>query len=453
MDEKHLVDRALTCADKAMKAGADQAEAYLGAGSRLTVSANNHQVENILQANPAGLGLRVIADSRQGFAYSSDFRDDALETLAGKAVFLAKAGTPDDANGLPDELARGADAGRLELHDRSLAEPDPTAAIAQVLEMEKAAYGHDKRVKGTQACDFSAGEEIVVVADGTGRVLSFRSTSCVLVAGVVAQEGNGPMQSAFHFSASRSRSRLKTPEEIGAEAARKAVSLLGAKSVRAARVPVVLSPEVASDWIGNIFHCLDGEAALKNTTFLSDKLGRRIGSDLVTLVDDGIKPYGIMSRPFDAEGVATARNVLIEKGLCSRFAYDTYAARRAGKRSTGNASRGYDSPPGIGHHNLYLQPGQNTVEELVSGVDNGLYVVSTGAFGFDPNTGDYSYEAAGLWIRDGAFSFPVHEITIASNSLDMLAAVDMVADDLNFKGAVNSPTIRIAEMALSGRES
>jgi PmbA protein len=131
--------------------------------------------------------------------------------------------------------------------------------------------------------------------------------------------------------------------------------------------------------------------------------------------------------------------------------YDTYAARRADTRSTGNAYRGYDSPPGIGHHNLYLQPGQSTAAEIIASVENGLYVLSTGAFGFNSNTGDYSYEAAGLWIKNGDLASPLHEITIASNSLEMLAGVDMVADDLKFNGAANSPTLRIAEMAVSGR--
>jgi PmbA protein len=384
--------------------------------------------------------------------FSSDFRKESLETLAGKAVFLAGKGTPDEANGLPEELGQSVGARELRIYDPSVAELDPDRAIAQVLEMEKAAYDHDKRVKSTQACNFSAGEEIIAVADGAGRSLSFRSTSCALVAGVVAQGDDGPMQSAFHFSASCSSSRLDRAEAVGNEAARRAVSLLGATSVKAQRVPVVLCPDVAADWIGSIFYSLDGEAALKNTTFLADKLSEKIGSTLVTLVDDGVMPDGIMSRPFDAEGVPTAHNVLIEKGVVSGFVYDTYAARRAGTRSTGNASRGYDSPPGVGHHNLYLLPGQSTAEEIIAGVENGLYVLSTGAFGFNSNTGDYSYEAAGLWIKDGALASPVHEITIASNSLEMLAGVDMVANDLKFKGATNAPTLRIAEMAVSGRE-
>jgi PmbA protein len=452
MDEKHLTERALTCAEEAMKAGAEQAEAYLIADRSLTVTANSGRVENILQANPVGLGLRVIEQERQGFVFTSDFRLDSLKTLAAKAVFLAGKGTPDDANGLPEELEAAAGSDELRIFDRAIAELDPDAAIALVLRMEKAAYDFDKRVKSTQACNFSAGEECVVIANGAGRSQSFRSTSSALVAGVVAQNADGPMQSAFYFSTSCSLSKLEKAEHVGAEAARRAVSLLGATSVKAQRVPVVLSPEVAAEWMSNIFYALDGEEALKNTTFLSDKLGEKVGSTLVTLVDDGIMPEGVMSRPFDAEGVPTAYNVLIDKGKVSGFVYNTYSARRAQTHSTGNASRGYDAPPGVGHHNLHLKPGKSTAEEIIASVKNGLYVVSTGAFGFNPNTGDYSYEAAGLWIKDGALSSPVHEITIASNSLEMLAGVDMVANDLKFRGSANAPTIRIAEMAIAGRE-
>lgn len=451
MNDKEYADLALKCSRDAAASGCDEAEVFLVSARRLTVSANKRRVENVVWSNPMGLGLRVIKDKKQGFVYSSDFRPSSLDTLVAKAAFLADKGTPDDANGLPEEIGPARSHEELRIYDSKTAQLDPDEAIAQAVRMEKSALDADARIKGTDTCRYSAGEELVVLADSKGRCLSYRSTLCALVAEAVAQEEGGPMQSAFQFAASRFKEKLETPEEVGSEAARKALSLLGAGTVKTQRVPVVLSPEVAASWIGSIYYALDGEDVLKNTTFLSDKLDRAIASHLVTLIDDGVMVEGVGTSPFDGEGVRTARNVVVDQGMCKKFIYNTYSARRAGTTSTGNAARGYDSPPAIGNHNLYLKAGESSPEEIVESVEDGLYVVSTGAFGFDGNTGDYSYEAAGLWIKDGAFAGPVHELTIASNSLEMLAGIEMVGNDLKFRGSVNSPTIKISEMAVGGR--
>lgn len=453
MDEKKYIDMALKCAADAAAAGCDEAEVFLLAARRLSVSANGRQVENVTWANPIGLGLRVISEKRQGFVFSSDFRPESLETLAAKAVFLAGKSTPDDANGLPDKVGPAASSDELGLYDPQCADLNPDDATDQALRMEKAAFALDDRISSTDTCRFSASEDLVVLADSRGRCQDLRSTSCALVVEVVAQDADGPMQSAFHFSAARFKDELEDPEEVGIEAAKKALSMLGAQTVQTQRIPVVLSPEVAASWIGNVFYALDGEEVLKNTTFLSDKLNETIATPLVSIVDDGLMPKGIATSPFDGEGVPTARNLFIDKGICKGFVYNTYSARRAGRDSTANASRGYDSPPGIGNHNLYLVPGESTQQEIIASVQNGLYVMSTGAFGFNGNTGDYSYEAAGIWIKDGAFTTPVHELTIASNSLDMLSGTEMVGNDLKFRGSVNSPTVKIAEMSVSGRQS
>jgi len=452
MNDREYRDIALGCAREAAALGCHEAEVYLLVSRRVTSFVNAGRVENVTWANPMGLGLRVITDKRQGFVYSSDFRPESLHSLAEKAAFLARKGTPDEANGLPEKVGADVPASELRIHDPRCAEVTQEQAADMALRMEKAAFSFDERIASTDSCRFAASEDLVVLADSRGRCNSYRSTSCALMIEAVARENDGTMQSAVEYASARSIAALESPERVGEEAARKAVSLLGARSIRTQRVPVVLSPEVASGWISDIFYALDGEEALKNTTFLGDKLGHTIGSSLVTLVDDGLMPGGIATSPFDAEGVPTARNVFIERGVCKGFVYNTYSARRAGRASTGNASRGYDSPPGIGTHNLYLEPGSVSREEIIASIERGLYVASTGSFGFNPNTGDYSYEAAGLWIEKGELTSPVHEVTIASNTLEMLAGVEMVGNDLTFKGSVNSPSIKIREMTVSGRQ-
>jgi PmbA protein len=215
-------------------------------------------------------------------------------------------------------------------------------------------------------------------------------------------------------------------------------------------VPVILHPDVAARWLAHFFGALSGDQVFKRTSYLTGALGQPIGSPLVTVVDDGLLPGGVASAPFDGDGQPTRRNVLIEKGVCRMFVYDDYWARKAGSSSTGSAVRAHTGAPAIGHRNLYLENGTTPPEEIRRGVDRGLFMTDQGAFGYNGTTGAYSYQAGGLWIENGEVVHPVQEITVASTTLDMLQGVARVGNDLRFNGAVNSPTLLIAEMTISG---
>jgi PmbA protein len=243
---------------------------------------------------------------------------------------------------------------------------------------------------------------------------------------------------------------MPPPEKIAAEAARRAVERLGARPVPTARVPVIMHPDIAAGWIGEMYDAFSGESVLKRSSWLSEKLGAEIASPLVTLVDDGTLRRGYGSSPVDGEGIATRRNVLIDRGRCAMFAYDAYWARRANTRSTGSGTRGYSSTPGIGFHNLYLEKGAESPEAILARVDRGFYMDDQGSYGFNEVTGDYSFQAQGHWIEKGVKVFPVEGVTVASNSLDMLRNVVAVGNDLDFDGSVTSPTLLIAEMTVSG---
>jgi PmbA protein len=228
------------------------------------------------------------------------------------------------------------------------------------------------------------------------------------------------------------------------------VARIGARPVPTARVPVILSPDIAAAWIGDLFGAFSGEAHLKRTSWLTGKLGETIAAGLVTLVDDGRRPRAVGSEPFDGEGLPTRRNVLIEHGRFATILYDHYHARRAGTRSTGSAVRGYSSTPAIGAHNLHLVPGSESPGVILARVDRGFYMDDQGSYGFNSTTGDYSYQAQGFWVEKGEKRFPVEGVTVASNSLDMLRNVVAVGDDLEFLGSIASPTLLIAEMTVSG---
>jgi PmbA protein len=215
-------------------------------------------------------------------------------------------------------------------------------------------------------------------------------------------------------------------------------------------VPIVFDPETAADILGHIFRALSGYSVFRNATFLKGRVGETVASPLVTVVDEGRRPRGLGSRPFDGEGLPTRRNVPLEQGVLRHYLCDTYAARKIGARSTGSARRGVSGGPSVGAANLSFAPGTTPPDEIVAGVERGLYVTDLIGFGVDLVSGDYSQGAAGQWIEKGRFVHPVHEVTIAGNLGQMLRDVDAVGDDLEFRGSTASPTVRVRKMTVSG---
>jgi PmbA protein len=225
---------------------------------------------------------------------------------------------------------------------------------------------------------------------------------------------------------------------------------LGSRQVATCEVPVVFDPDTAEELLGHLFRALSGYSVFRGATFLKDKLGQRVASPLLTVVDDGRRPRGLGSRPFDGEGLPTRRNVPVERGVLRHWLCDSYAARKLGARPTGSARRGVAGGPSVGAGNLYFEPGTSSPEEIVAGVERGLYVTDLIGFGVNVVTGDYSQGAVGHWIEGGRLTHPVHEVTIAGNLRDMLRDVDAVGSDLVFRGSSAAPTIRVRRMTLSG---
>ncbi|MBP1691196.1 MAG: microcin-processing peptidase 1, partial [Bacteroidetes bacterium] len=207
-------------------------------------------------------------------------------------------------------------------------------------------------------------------------------------------------------------------------------------------VPVILEPPMTGSLLSFLFNCVNGNSIYLKQSFLAGKVGEKVGNDLVTVIDDGTLPGGIGTKPFDAEGVPTQRTVVMEKGVLRSYLMDTYAARKLGMKSTGNAS---------GANNLYLAAGTSTPEEIIRSVDKGLLLTGTIGFGLVPTTGDISRGAFGLWIEKGEIAFPVSEITISGNLGQILRGIQMVGNDLKFKDSITGPTMKIAEMTVGGK--
>jgi PmbA protein len=445
----HL-DLARHAVELARAAGADQAEAYLESMRALSVRVSAGAVESVKHSTVRGLGLRVIVEQKVGFVSTTDLREETLAVLARRAVTLGRHSTADPANGLLAESPPVPDGAELATWDPDVADLPADRHIAMALELERVALGVDARIRRTDGCAVGSRHGDFVLVNTHGLERQARGTAMSAYVSPLAEDTGGKQRSGGYGMSKRRLAELAPPEAIAREAARRALAMVGARSVPAARVPVVLHPDVAAAWLSEIFDAFSGENVIKQSSWLTGKLGEPVASPLVTLVDDGLLPGGLGTEPCDDEGVPCRRNVLIERGVCRMFAYDLYHARRAGTRPTGNANRGYSSLPGIGYRNLFLEPGPHPPEEILESVERGFYMTDQGAFGYNEVTGDYSYQAGGFWIEGGEIAFPVDGVTVASNSLDMLRNVLMVGSDLGFEDAVASPTLKIAEMTLGG---
>jgi len=267
---------------------------------------------------------------------------------------------------------------------------------------------------------------------------------------VPVAERDGQMERDYWYTSGRGLSDLLPPDQVGRIAAARTLRRLGARKVPTCEVPVVFDPETAADLLGHVFRALSGYSVFRNATFLKDRVGDAVASPLLTIVDEGRRRRGLGSRPFDGEGLPTRRNVPLESGVLRYYLCDAYSARKIGARPTGNARRGIAGGPGVGAGNLCFAAGTTPPETLIAEVERGLYVTDLIGFGVDLVSGDYSQGAVGHWIENGHLVHPVHEVTIAGNLKDMLRDVDGVGTDLEFRGSVAAPTLRIRRMTVSG---
>jgi PmbA protein len=248
----------------------------------------------------------------------------------------------------------------------------------------------------------------------------------------------------------RTLAKLEAPEQVGKVAAQRTLRRLGARKAKTARVPIIFDPMVATSILEHIFEGINGDSVYRGASFLAGKLGQKIAGDNVTIIDDGTIPGGFGTSPFDGEGVPTRRTMVIEKGVLSSYLLNTYTAKKLGLTTTGNASRGLAGTPGIGPGNYFLQPGTRTPKELISEIKEGLYVTEFLGHGANLVTGDYSRGASGLWISGGEFAYPVEEITVAGNLKEIFFNISEIANDLEFRGSVASPTLRIDGLIVGG---
>lgn len=446
MDSKSLAERIVT---RALKSGADEAEVYLVSEREFELTVRNGEVETVKQATSKGLGLRIFKDKKLGFTYTSDFSNEALEESTRRAIQLSRVADPKPWNGLADFEKGGIK--DLDLYDPSISEIANDKKIEIARETEKIARSSDKRITRTERSYFSDSETEVFIVNSKGLSLTNKSSGISFGIYVIAGEGND-MQGGGWDSSKRYAKDLDTVENVAKTAARKAVEKLGARPVETQKAPVVFDRYGSGEFWYGILFAMEGDSVYKKTTFLTDYLGKRIASGLLTLVDDPTISRHVSSQPFDGEGTITRKNVLIDKGVLKMFIYDSLTARKASVNVNTMAQRyGYKSLPSAGILNIIVQNGDVDREKLISGIKNGFYVKGLRGIGTDTPTGTYSCGASGFWIKDGEIAFPVDGVTLGGNALDLLKNIEAVANDLDLRGGLNSPSFKIVEMTIGGK--
>ena len=446
-----MTDELLAVADRvvAMAAPGEQVEAVVVRGTDTEIKVYGGEVESLSSAQSQGVGIRVVVDGRQGFAYAGTLDEAVIAETLAEARDNAGFATRDPYVGLaePDGVA----VQELDLFRESLLGFSPDEKVSLAVELERAVLAADPRISGIESAEYVDGVSEAAVATTTG-IRSFgRETSCYVATSAMATEGDDT-QTGFGFSVGREASDLD-PGAAAAEAAERATRMLGAVKPPTGRLTVVLDPWVTAQFLGLLGYTLNGDAVAKGRSLFADRLGESVASPLVTLIDDPTDLRAITATDTDGEGLATRRNVLVRDGVLEMFVHNAESARRAGTVSTGNAVRGFKSTPDVDCLFLSLKPGTTDPATLIAGIDDGVLVQEVSGLhsGVNPVSGDFSTGAEGLRIRGGEVAEPVREFTIASTLQRMLHDVQAVGNDLQFL-PMNAAGVSlvVADVTLSG---
>jgi PmbA protein len=425
-----------------------QVEAYAQEGRRTQVRARAGEVESLTFAESRGLGVRVLFEGRVGYAYAADPDEGDVVALVRTAAESAPFAEPDPSNRLPDLVPVDP---MPEIYREDQAGLSTDRKVALALELERLAVTAHPEVRKVESAGYGDAISRVAVASTAGGSVEYARTDAWVTVSSLA-ERDAETQTGFSFALARETAGLDL-DAVAREAAERAARLLGGTKPSTRRVPVVLDPVAAAAFLGVLAGALSAEAVLKGRSPLAGMVGSNVAASEFTLVDDGRLAEGPAVAPFDDEGVATERTVLIEEGELRGFLHNTYTATRAGDRSTGNAGRGsYRTVPGVSPTNLFVEPGTSSAHDLLEQAGDAIYVQEVSGLhsGANPVSGQFSVGAVGLRVENGSLAGALREMTIASTLLDVLKGVAGVGADLRFFGGVGAPTILVGEMTVGG---
>jgi PmbA protein len=382
---------------------------------------------------------------------TSDLTERGIDRFIDDAIELVEVSQEDPFAGPADPALIATEVPRpTDLYDPSVAAVDAEQALDWAMRGEAAARAADERITNSDGSTFTrvSGAFAMVLSGGFrgGYATSYAS----LVVSPVADDQDQKKRRGFHWTARRHLADLDSPEEVGREAARRTVRLLGAKKVPSTEAPVIFDPDASRSIIGMLAGCAMGSAIWRQQSYLAGRIGTKVASEIVTLIDDPFIAKAPGSRPFDGEGLLSRRNVVVEQGVLKTYLCDSYSARKLETQSTASASRGGGGGVGPSTTNFVLQPTSTSPEEIIASTERGLYVIQMMGFGFNAVTGDFSRGASGFWIEDGKIVHPVSEVTISLNADELFQRIDAIGDDLDHRTATAAPTFRVSSMIIGG---
>ena len=439
MNTQRLQELASFVVAEAKRLGATDCDVTIVNDESVETNCRQGEIETLKGAQGRGLTFRGFVGQNSASTSSSDFRRRSLTRLVRDTVTMAKASQPDEFAGLPAREFLAGATPELGLYDEAASKLSPEAKFELAKACEAAALAADKRITKTDGASFSEEKEARVYANSRGLSGAYVSSACSMGVAVIAPQGEEMEQVGSWYTMSRKLSGLQAADAVGKKAAARALSQLGGRRVPSQKAPVIFDPSMAAGLLGQFAGAAAGSSIYRNSSFLVGKLGEKVAADGVEIIDDALMPGAIGSRPFTGEGLPCGKRVIVANGKLGCYFLDSYAGRKL-----------KCNPNGGGATNLYIKPGKFCLQEIIGSVKSGLYLTSVSGPGFNQVTGDYSRGASGIWIENGELAFPVQEITIAGNVLEMLQAIEMVGNDLEFRSSVNAPTLKIAEMSIAG---
>mgnify|MGYP003346265294 FL=1 len=431
----------------------EQIEAYASRSQETDIDVFDGNIESLSVAGSSGIGIRVIVDHRQGYAWAGSLDADIVADTLAEARDNAQFAEPDDANGLVDPAtATAVTPPVLDLWRDALATVGLDAKIECALDLDSRVRAADSRVRGVEQSSYGDGLVESALANSLGVAATSRRT--VVSASSVAIAGTtDDTQTGYGFSVGRSFDDLDL-DAVVAMAVERSTRLLGARQIAGRRIPVIFDPMVTASFLGVLASAFNAEAMLKGRSMFGDRVGDAIAAPTIGISDDPTDPLVLGATAHDSEGVSTRPTCLVERGVLQGFLHNAYTARRSGGRTTGSAVRGgVRTAPGVGARSLRIDADGVDAAAVLALFPEALYVQAVHGLhsGTNPISGDFSVGAEGLLVRAGAYAEPVREVTIASTVPRMLLDIAAVGDDvLRLPGSTVGRTLVLSEMTLSG---
>jgi PmbA protein len=445
LDQSDLTKLAERLVGAARRAGADQADALAVHAVSLSVEVRDGAVEESHRSEGDDLGLRVIVGRKQAVVSTNDLKGHGFDALAERAVAMARATPEDPFSGLADDAQLARQLSTLDLIDPEMPGVDVLEARAREAEAAGIAVAGVTKSGGASASAGIGGLVLVTSSGFRGATIASRHGIAMTA---IAGDGTG-MERDYDYSSALHASDLENAQVIGRRAGERAVKRLNPRKVATRRVPIVFDSRISGSLVGHLANAANGASIARKTSFLRESLGEKIFASGIDIIDDPLRPRGLRSRPFDAEGVAGSRRRLVEDGVLKTWLLDCATARELDLETTGHAQRGVSSAPSPAPSNLHLAPGDRTPDELIGDIEDGFYITDMIGMGVNLVTGDYSRGASGFWIENGERAYAVSEVTIAGHLSEMFASL-VPANDLVFRYGTNAPTLRVEGMTVAG---